>query len=150
MKLKSSTINYLLLFNFLLITSFSNAQTEIHNTWWTPEKDGKIKMFLAKDGKTYGKISWLKNPNKSDGSPQVDAKNPNPKLRNEPIVGLILFKHFTYEGNNKWINGEVYDAKSGKTYSCQMTLISKNKLEVRGYMGLPMLGRTETFTRVEE
>lgn len=150
MKLKSRTINCLLLFSLFSIATLCSAQTEIHGMWWTPDKDGKIKMYLAKDGKTYGKIAWLSETHDGENVPKVDKQNPNPELRDRPIVGLLIFKHFTYEGDNKWVDGEVYDAKSGKTYSCQMTLISKNELEVRGYIGLPMLGRTETFTRVQE
>lgn len=150
MKSKLRTINYLLLFSLLLSPLFSKAQTDIHGTWWTPKKGGQIKMYLAKDGKTYGKMAWLKEPNEENGTPKVDNKNPNPDLRKEPLLGLLIFKHFTYDGNNKWVDGEVYDAQTGKTYSCQMTLIEPNKLEVRGYIGIPMFGRAEIFTRVVE
>ncbi len=150
MKSKLRITNYLLLFSIVLVPFLSYGQTELHDIWWTPNKDGKIKMYLAKDGKTYGKIIWLSESHDEENIPKVDKQNPNPELRDKPLIGLILFKHFDYGGDNKWVDGEVYDPQSGKTYSCQMTLVSQNQLEVRGYLGLPMFGRTETFTRVEE
>ena len=59
-------------------------------------------------------------------------------------------KNFTYDSNsNQWTGGEIYDPKNGKTYSCKMKLSSDNHLEVRGYIGISMLGRTEHWERTK-
>ena len=149
MKSKLKIISFLLLCSFYAGNSF--AQKQVNGVWWTPEKNAKIKMYTAQNGKTYGKIVWLEEPiDPETGKEKTDDENPDPELRDRTIMGMVLFKAFEYDGDNKWINGEVYDAESGKTYSCQMTLKSENKLEVRGYIGITLFGRTETFERVVE
>jgi uncharacterized protein (DUF2147 family) len=56
---------------------------------------------------------------------------------------------FDYAGEGKWKNGRVYDPNSGKTYKCKLTLVDENTLELRGYIGISLLGRTETWSRRE-
>jgi len=134
----------------LLLSSYtSDENTKIYGMWYTPEKDGKIKMYKAVSGKLCGKLTWAKEPNNSDGTPKLDTKNPNKSLRKEHVVGSVLFKHFVYKGNNTWEDGTVYDPKSGKTYSCNIKMKDDNTIEVRGYIGISLLGRTETFTKVK-
>ncbi|RZL30018.1 MAG: DUF2147 domain-containing protein, partial [Pedobacter sp.] len=50
---------------------------------------------------------------------------------------------------SKWIDGTIYDPKTGKTYSCNLTLKDNNTLNVRGYIGISIIGRSETFKRVK-
>lgn len=73
---------------------------------------------------------------------------PTLKLRSRPDLGLELLKGFTYEGDNLYDDGTIYDPKSGKTYSCKMT-IEGNSLKIRGYIGISLFGRTETWTKVK-
>jgi uncharacterized protein (DUF2147 family) len=56
---------------------------------------------------------------------------------------------FRVEKVGTWENGEIYDPKSGKTYSCVMKLESADKLSIRGYMGISLIGRSEVWTRVK-
>ncbi len=81
------------------------------------------------------------------GKPKTDRYNPNPKLRDRPVLGMILMSDFVYVGKNLWEEGKVYDPESGKTYKCKMILKSANKLEVRGFIGFSLFGRTVTWTR---
>jgi uncharacterized protein (DUF2147 family) len=60
---------------------------------------------------------------------------------------MEILSGFTYE-DGRWTGGEIYDPKSGKTYSCNMKL-KANKLEIRGYVGLSLFGRTTTWTRYQ-
>jgi uncharacterized protein (DUF2147 family) len=53
---------------------------------------------------------------------------------------------FKYSGANIWDQGYAYDPENGKTYSCKMTL-NGNKLDVRGFIGISLIGRTTTWTR---
>ena len=77
----------------------------------------------------------------------ANYKNPDPKLRSRPIVGLQFMNNFVYAGRNVWDGGKIYDPESGKTYKCKMTLQSTNRLEVHGYVGVSLLGRTVVWTR---
>jgi uncharacterized protein (DUF2147 family) len=58
-----------------------------------------------------------------------------------------MMSHFTYDGKNHWGGGRIYDPETGKTYRCKLTLDSDHKLEVRGYIGISLLGRTMVWTR---
>ncbi len=115
--------------------------------WYTGVKQSKIEIF--KCGNQYcGKIVWLGEPD-TNGKPKTDKNNPDEKLRSRPIIGLVLMKNFNYSGDNVWEDGEIYNPKSGKTYSCKMTLINKNTLDLRGFIGISLIGKTDTWTRVE-
>ena len=115
--------------------------------WYDAEKAGKI--TIARTGETFtGKITWLKEPNEN-GKPKTDPLNPDPKLRSRPRLGMPILTGFKYAGNNEWTDGKIYDARSGKTYSCKISKKSPDKLDVRGYVGAPMFGRTTVFTRAE-
>lgn len=133
---------------FLLFAVLANAQNAdaIVGIWLTAKKDAKIEIFKQKD-KYFGKIVWLKEPTE-DGKPKVDKENPDEKLRMRAIMGLLILKNFVYVGENKWKDGEIYDPKSGKTYNCKMELEKSNQLDIRGYIGISLFGRSETWTRV--
>ena len=83
-----------------------------------------------------------------DERPDKDENNPDPALRERPLTGLELFTNFSYDGDGRWSGGTIYDPNSGKTYRCIITWVDADTLKVRGYIGVPMLGRTETWTRV--
>ena len=69
-----------------------------------------------------------------------------PALRTRPLLGLDLLSQYQYK-DGKW-QGQLYDPESGKTYKSQITLGSDGKLQMRGYIGMPMLGRTAMWTPV--
>lgn len=54
---------------------------------------------------------------------------------------------FKFNGDDEWKGSDIYDPESGKTYSSDMYLKDKNTLKVRGYVGISMFGRTETWLR---
>ncbi|MGC4020942.1 MAG: DUF2147 domain-containing protein [Cyclobacteriaceae bacterium] len=78
----------------------------------------------------------------------TDEKNPDPALRTREVIGLVILKDFEADKEGKvWENGTIYDPREGKTYSCKMTLKDANNLSIRGYVGVSLFGRTETYTR---
>jgi uncharacterized protein (DUF2147 family) len=147
-----------LLLTFLLLVSFAFAADEdkILGLWNTPENDCKIEIF--KNGNKYcGRITWLKEPlypadddGGMAGRPIVDRENPNPNLRSRPLIGLQLIEGFTYIGKNVWKGGTIYNPDNGKTYGCKMILSTPDHLEVRGFIGIPLLGGTSVWTRQAE
>ena len=134
---------FLLLFSTLILqaNSFANSGPDvIIGEWLSQEKDGKISIFKQGD-KFYGKISWGKTPGRKD------TNNPDAKLKNRDLIGLVILQDFKYTGS-AWEDGKIYDPKSGKTYDCILKVKDNNKvLEIRGYVGVPRFGRTATWTR---
>jgi uncharacterized protein (DUF2147 family) len=104
--------------------------------------------------KYYGKIVWLLEPNGSDGKPRVDVNNPDANKRNNPIKGLVMVKdvEFVEEdgGILTWDNGTIYDPNNGSEYSFEAEIDKKNQnvLNGRGYIGVSLFGRTDTWARL--
>lgn len=134
-----------ILFSFAAKAQSPDAITGV---WWNAEKTSKIQVY-EKDGKYYGKIVHLEEPNDAEGKPRKDKDNPNDKLKSRPLKGLVILSDLEYEGNGEYDEGEIYDPKSGKTYSCSAKLVGKDKLDLRGYIGFSLIGRTSTWTRAE-
>ena len=125
------------------------AQTkadDIVGIWLTPGKE-PAKIQIYKSGEKYfGKIIWLKFP-EENGKSRVDNENPVQGKRNQQIIGLIILEGFRFNTDYEWGDGKIYDPENGKTYSCYLTLKDGNTLSVRGYVGISLFGRTETWTR---
>ena len=135
----------------LTVVSFSfntNQQADkIEGLWYNDVKSAKIQISKQADGKFYGKVVWLKEPLKN-GKPKVDELNSDEKLRSRPRLGLPVLAGFEKDGENKYTNGTIYDPNNGKTYSCKMTYKGKT-LDIRGYIGISLFGRTTTWERAE-
>ncbi|MDE1193528.1 MAG: DUF2147 domain-containing protein [Arachidicoccus sp.] len=142
--MKSLKIFLLLSFTMLMIHSYAQ-KVSIEGTWFNEEKDGKIEIYKAKDGKYYGKLIWIKDPI-VNGKPKLDDKNSDESLRNRELVGLLILKSFSADGDI-FSGGTIYDPKSGKTYSCKITPKNNNTLSIRGYIGISLFGRTTVWTR---
>lgn len=135
------------------INNFAQDKTaeadKILGVWVTGTGSAHIKITKYGDNKYGGKIIWLKEPNREDGSVKLDDKNPDESKRKNTIMGLNNLLGFTYSGKKEYEGGTIYDPKNGKTYKCVMTLVNDNQLNVRGYVGVTLLGRTEEWERVE-
>jgi uncharacterized protein (DUF2147 family) len=122
--------------------------------WWTEGKSSVVEITES-DGTYKGEIVWLKDPLYEEGDPEAgeplhDRNNPEKELQDRPILGLPLVKGFTYDAeDNAWKDGSIYDPEKGKTYSCEMKL-DGDTLNVRGYIGTPLLGRTTQWVRLTE
>jgi uncharacterized protein (DUF2147 family) len=133
-------------------TAFGAGPSDVLGSWKTNEGDSRLEFFRCGD-KICGKIVWMKEPNYMDskdgpvGTKKVDRKNPDPALRDRSILGLQVMKGLTAKGDNRWGNGTCYDPENGKSYKCKMRLASPNRLELRGYIGISLIGRTSVLTR---
>lgn len=115
--------------------------------WYPENRASRIRIFRQADGSYAARTVWLEDPVYPDGTPKRDRLNPDPKLRTRRLVGLVISSGFRYDSGLRFTGGEVYDPDSGNTYSCYVTLIDKNHMEIRAYIGLPFLGKTFVFTR---
>jgi len=113
--------------------------------------DNIMKVKIEKIGSHYfGKLIWLEKPNEPDGSPKLDKFNPDPDLRKVPFIGLRVMRDMKYKGDGVYSGGTLYDPEKGKTYGCRITLVSVDQANIRGYIGVSLLGKTEKFTRVSK
>jgi uncharacterized protein (DUF2147 family) len=126
--------------------------------WETHDHQGRLESrveIYKEQGKYFGKIVSLTEPawaagddQGMAGKPKNDRYNPHPDLRSRPIIGMQFMRDFTYgAAKDIWVNGKIYDPKCGKTYKCKLTLTSPDRLEVRGYFGVSVFGRTDVWTR---
>ena len=129
---------------FIFVALISNnafAQNDFIGRWLSPSKKGIVETYLQ-NNKLYGKLVWVKTERK-------DIYNADKTLRNREVKGLIMLNDIIWKAP-QWIEGKIYDAEGGSTYSSKMWLSEdKQTLNVRGYVGFSMLGRTEKFTRVK-
>jgi uncharacterized protein (DUF2147 family) len=117
---------------------------------WEPS-NGKARVKVEKIGsKYYGKVVWLREPiDPVTNAPKVDKNNPDESMRTVPLKGYRMLKDFVYSGNSEWTEGTIYDPESGTTYSCVIKLKDDNTLDIRGYVGVKALGRTDVWKRIQ-
>ena len=119
---------------------------------WATER-AEAHVEISRDGDGSRRLIWLKEPFYAEGDPEAgapkrDRENPDPALRDREIIGLEILRGFRHAGNNRWVDGTIYDPENGKTYSCKMQLTAEGQLRVRGYVGVSLFGRTTEWTRV--
>jgi uncharacterized protein (DUF2147 family) len=137
-------------FAFLSLQIFAqNNPDACLGTWLTGSKKGHVQIYKQGD-KYFGKIVWLKEPNEpTTGKPKLDKNNPDTQKKSRPILGMVNLSNFKYDSDNLWEDGKIYDPENGKEYSCKMRLINPNQLDVRGYIGVALIGRTDSWVRVK-
>lgn len=144
----------------LALPATAQPPDAVTGLWLTEEGDkgGRARVEITREGDDFrGEIVWLEEPDfppgePRAGEPKVDLENPDPALRERPVLGLEILSGFTYEGDGLWSGGEIYDPANGKTYKARMKLdgAGDDTLDVRGYVGIPLFGRTTTWRRVED
>lgn len=144
-KLSICTVVSAFSLSFLIPDQAMAAASDILGEWSNGSKESKIQIYKTGD-KYFGKIVWLKEPTR-DGKPKTDDKNPDKLKQKNPILGLVILKDFKNVSDTKWQDGKIYDPRNGKEYSCEITLKNPKTLDVRGYVGISLLGRTDTWTK---
>ncbi len=122
------------------------AEEEILGIWINQAGDGQIEITKQEEGYS-GTIVGSTDPNSPD---RKDINNPDPELRERSLTGLKILGQLKYRGNNKWSGGWIYDPNNGKTYKCKMTLKDSDTLDIRGYIGVSVFGRSEEWKRKTE
>ncbi|WP_394677378.1 DUF2147 domain-containing protein [uncultured Sphingobacterium sp.] len=142
-------MNTIKLLFLLMMGIFGNAyaqtENEIIGAWESDKKDVIIEIYRSSDS-YQGKYIWGKQIVESDGkTSKKDVKNPDKNLRTRNIVGITSLTSLRWNGK-EYTDGKIYNAPSGDTYSCKVW-IKNNKLYLRGYLGLSLLGQTASFHR---
>jgi len=137
--------NLLIMF---VLASLSTYAQSVTGKWKTiDDKTGEDKSIVEiyeKDGKIYGKIIEILNPDRKDAK-CTECKGAD---KDKPINGMIIIRGLSKDGDS-WSGGKIIDPNNGKSYSCTVKPKGKTKLYVRGYMGISIAGRTQIWTRVE-
>lgn len=132
---------------------FAGEHDAILGNWATAEAKSTVELFAC-GNKVCGKIIALKEPaypaddkQGMAGKIKIDRENPDPRLRNEPLIGLVILRDLERTDEGRWKNGTIYDPENGKTYKSKLTLVSPKQLNVRGFIGFALIGRTTEWTR---
>lgn len=118
----------------------------ILGVWKNGSGKGYVQIF-KENGKYYGKLTWLRDSVDQAGKPKVDRRNSDPALRSRPLIGLLMLRDFRYD-NGVWNSGRIYNPSDGKEYKGYLKMKNPNTLLVRGYVGISLFGKSDTWTRV--
>jgi uncharacterized protein (DUF2147 family) len=129
---------------FIFQVSFSQT---IFGKWKTVDdetgmENGIVEIY-EKAGKVYGRIiEILEKEKKYFKCEMCEGED-----KNKPVLGLVIIKGLKKKGDF-YEGGKVTDPKNGKSYHCKMNLEGKDKLIVRGYIGISLFGRSQTWFRI--
>jgi uncharacterized protein (DUF2147 family) len=143
-----------------MLSAFSaSAQgPSVMGTWLTASKAAQVHLAPCADtarGPLCGQVVKLIDPKDAGGKPMVpeeviDAHNADPSLRGRKVLGMMLLYGFTRTSDpNSFESGTIYNGENGKTYRANITLQTDGTLRLRGYVGTPMFGETQIWTRVQ-
>ncbi len=141
------------MFAVSVLITYSLEPDDVRGLYWNAEKTAKNKIYRAKNGKYYGKIEFLTEPNTKAGTPKLDPENLNKDLISRTRMGMVIMKSFEWNaGEKKWQDGTIYDPSEGKTYDGYMYFENDDlsTLQLRGYvMGMTWLGKTSQWEKIE-
>lgn len=132
-------------------------QPSVMGTWLTASKSAEVRLAPcpgASNGPVCGTVVKLNDPRDAAGKPiaaedVVDARNADPSLRTRKVLGMVLLYNFARTtDSNAFEGGTIYNGENGKTYKANMSLQPDGTLKLRGYVGTPMFGETQVWTRI--
>ncbi len=133
-----------------IITTGVLPQDRIIGKWMSEEKNCIVQVY--KNGNEYGaKLTWFDDADDKTQpmNMRVDYKNPNKALQNRKLIGMDVVDNLTYNPEtNSWENGEIYDAKSGRTWSSAVSLSREGLMKVTGYWKFKFIGKSMNFKRI--
>lgn len=150
---------FVLLSVILFAPQASAQQPGVFGTWLTASGVAQVKIGTCTDpkqGPLCGFIVGLTNPKGPDGqvvAPEAatDFRNENPALRGRKVIGMPLIWGFKPTSDpNSFEGGQIYNGENGKIYTANISLQPDGKLKLRGYVGTPMFGETQLWTRVSQ
>ena len=135
----------------LLLPGLAFAQATPVGLWKTIDDDGKTAKSLVRiseqGGVVTGAIEKVLDP---AAEPNAKCDKCKDDRKDQPIVGLQIIRGVKADGEGVWGHGEILDPNNGKTYRTRLKPVDGGKkLEVRGYIGAPLFGRSQTWIRAE-
>lgn len=114
---------------------------------WKVESGKAVVEISPCGASACGVVSWLREPLGDDGKPVRDMRNKDAGKRGGPVCGSKMLWGFKRVGAGDWEGGKIYNAEDGDVYSAEMTAAG-DTLKVRGYVGLPIFGKSQVWSRV--
>jgi uncharacterized protein (DUF2147 family) len=114
---------------------------QVIGNWLTQDRDGIIQISRTADGSYQGRIVGGGDPDR------LDTTNPDPALRQQHLQGHVIMQGMRYLGDGHWSTGTIRDPNNGHVYKCRLQLLSPERLQVRGFLGISLLGRSQIWTR---
>jgi len=116
--------------------------------WWAEGGAAQVEIASCEDA-LCGRVAWLRSPFDEHGCELRDLENPDPRQRTRGLLGIDLLRNVrtSPERPGEW-SGDIYDPTSGRTYDAVLQMDGPDRLRVRGYLGIRLLGRTTTWLRV--
>ena len=120
------------------------ATPDPEGLWLTENKRAAVKVERCGDS-ICGTLAWI-----IKGGMEKDTKNPDKNLRDTPLCGMKILYGFTNNPKNAkvWEGGKIYKADEGDIYNATVSVLNDSKMNLRGYVGVPLFGKTQTWTRV--
>lgn len=138
----------LFLIVFLVIAQSSPAQS-ILGKWKTIDdisgKEKGVVEIYERDGKYFARITEIFDPAHRFKKCSLCCC----EEKDKPLMGLVIIKDLKKD-DDEYNGGEVLDPKNGKYYDCYIKLVNNDKLKIRGYIGVTLLGRTQYWYRVKK
>jgi uncharacterized protein (DUF2147 family) len=131
----------------LIITNTINSQSIFGKWYSTNEETGEIDSVIEvykKQEKAFAKIIEIKNSERRNAVCDL-CKDKN---KNKPILGLNILNGLERDGE-EWSGGTILDPRNGNVYKCYIQLVQKDKLKIRGYLGLALFGKTAYWQRAK-
>ena len=113
------------------------------------KKDKSLVRIVEANGVYTGKVEKIVDP---DSPKDAVCKDCSDERKDKPILGMTIIRNMKQSGDDKTVfeGGDILDPNNGKVYKSKMKLIDGgSKLEVRGFIGISLLGRTQTWVRAE-
>ena len=114
---------------------------------WESEEKNLLVQISKEENHFVGTMTYFQCQTETIMRTTVDSENPDPRLVGRKLLGLKLLEKLSYEGNNVWGGGEIYDPNSGHTYDARIQLINSNTAVVRGYWKFRWIGRSMVLNR---
>src|SRR5271157_3279106 len=121
-------------------TSEAHGHRQVVNSDGTP--GGKAETYLV-EGKLFGRVTEVR-PGRT---PRDVCDKCSGEYKNQLILGMVMMRNFHPEGDD-WVGGTVVDPENGKEYKGKIWAVGKDSLHMRGFIGISLLGRTESWVRI--
>ncbi len=132
-----------------VVMSAAAKAADISGLWLNDDHDAAIEIGSCGNVRC-GRIVWLKEPLDAAGKPAHDANNPDEALKSRALCGLQVMSGLALQSDGTWDNGRGYDPDSGKSYTLSAELKGPDTLDLRGYIGIKLMGETEMMTRASK